>query len=510
MNTSNAIGNSILPRPKQVKIMKLRPVRRRTKILATLNPKKITEKLVKDMILAGMNASRHNFSHSTIEEHVAAISLVRKVSADIRPVGIIVDLQGPKLRILGFRDQDSVNLISGEKFILDATCGENDGDASRVGLDYPELVHDVNAGDKLALADGLISLEVNDVIGQEIICTVINGGELGSRKGVNKIGGGLSAPAFTLKDKSDVKAIVHMKPDYFALSFVKTADDIREVRQLLKSLGCESGIISKIERHEALANIDEIIEESDAIMIARGDLGVEVGDPHLPGYQKLFIKKARTLNRCVITATQMMESMINSPIPTRAEVFDVANAVLDGTDTVMLSGETAAGKYPVKVIETMAEIVMGAEQEKRSRVSHHRIQEQFRHTEETIAMSAMFAVNHHFEGSNDTPSTVAILTLTESGQTPIYMSRISSGVSIYAMSPNAGTVGRLTLYRGVYPVRYAITDSSHADLVKAMMVALKKQFPEHIQTGDQVLITKGSSVGVKGGTNMLQIETIPE
>ncbi len=489
--------------------MKLRPVRRRTKILATLNPKKITKTLVKDMIMAGMDASRHNFSHSTIEEHVAAITLVREVSEGIRSVGIIVDLQGPKLRILGFKEGDSVNLESGGQFILDASCGENAGDTSKVGLDYPELVNDVSAGDKLALADGLISLEVNEIKDKQIICTVINGGELGNRKGVNKIGGGLSAPAFTDKDKFDVAAIVHMKPDYFALSFVKSAADIREVRELLKSLHCDAGIISKIERHEALDNIDEIIEESDAIMIARGDLGVEVGDPHLPGYQKLFIKKARTMNRCVITATQMMESMINSPIPTRAEVFDVANAVLDGTDTVMLSGETAAGKYPVKVIETMADIVLGAEQEKRSRVSHHRIQEQFRHTEETIAMSAMFAVNHHFEGDAESPSIAAILTLTESGQTPVYMSRISSGVSIYAMSPNDGTIGKLTLYRGVYPVHHAIEKSGHTDLVGAMMVALKKQYPEHILAGDQVLITKGSSVGVKGGTNMLQIETIP-
>lgn len=490
--------------------MKPRPVRRRTKILATINPEKTTEQQLKKMILAGMNASRHNFSHSTVENHIKGIEMVRNVSKDIRPVGIVVDLQGPKLRILTFKDNDSVTLTSGQTFVLDAGCEENQGDETRVGLDYRELVNDVKAGDKLALADGLISLEVNEVKGQEIICTVINGGVLGNRKGVNKIGGGLSAPAFTSKDKSDVKAIVHMKPDYFALSFVKSAEDIREVRKLLKSLGSNAGIISKIERHEALDNIDEIIEESNAIMIARGDLGVEVGDPHLPGYQKLFIKKARTMNRCVITATQMMESMITSPIPTRAEVFDVANAVLDGTDTVMLSGETAAGKYPVKVIETMADIVLGAEQEKRSRVSHHRIQEQFRHTEETIAMSAMFAVNHHFEGDAQEPSIVAILTLTESGQTPIYMSRISSGISIYAMSPNTGTVGKLTLYRGVYPVYYGIKDSGHSDLVADMIRTLKEQFPEYIFGGDQVLITKGSSVGVKGGTNTLQVETVSE
>jgi len=292
------------------------------------------------------------------------------------------------------------------------------------------------------------------------------------------------------------------------LSFVASAKDIREVREILRRFNSSAGIIAKIERHEALDNIDEIIDEADVIMIARGDLGVEVGDPHLPGYQKLFIKKARNQNRCVITATQMMESMITNPIPTRAEVFDVANAVLDGTDTVMLSGETAAGNYPVKVVETMADIVLGAEQEKRSRVSHHRIQEQFRHTEETIAMCAMFAVNHHFEGDSEKPSISSILTLTESGQTPVYMSRISSGVSIYAMSPNKETVGRLTLYRGVYPVHFTFEDSGHSDLVKLMVSALKEQFSEFIFSGDQVLVTKGSATGMKGGTNTMQIETV--
>jgi len=500
-----------LPRrsTRQVESMKSRPVRRRTKILATINPETITKEILKKMILAGMNAVRLNLSHSTIKFHVKAIEMIREVSKDIRPVGIVVDLQGPKLRILTFLEKSSVILEAGQKFILDANCKEGEGNNERVGLDYLELVNDVEAGDKLALADGLISLEVIEVKGKEIICTVIHGGELGNRKGVNKIGGDLSAPAFTDKDKTNLEALAKQNPDYFALSFVKSADDIREVRELLKSLGCDAGIISKIERREALGNIDEIIEVSDVIMIARGDLGVEVGDPHLPGYQKLFIKKARTLNRCVITATQMMESMIHSPIPTRAEVFDVANAVLDGTDTVMLSGETAAGKFPVKVIETMADIVLGAEQEKRSRVSHHRIQEQFRHTEETIAMSAMFAVNHHFEGDADQPTVVAILTLTESGQTPIYMSRISSGVSIYALSPNIETVGKLTLYRGVYPVHHVIEHSDHVSLVNAMMSGIKEHFPEYIFAGDQVLITKGSAVGVKGGTNMLQIETIP-
>ncbi len=491
-------------------------VRRRTKILATINPDRANEEIISRMIKAGMDASRHNFSHGTVDDHIRTIELIRKVSATIQPVGIVVDLQGPKLRILDFVDGRTVELESGQQFILDAACGEHDGTRERVGLDYKELVKDVRPGDELALADGLIALEVKEVRGTEIVCSVKRGGTLSGHKGLNKRGGGLSAPSLTEKDKSDIRAVAGLQPDFFALSFVKSAEDIHEVRRILADLGCRAGIIAKIERNEALLNIEEIIRAADVIMIARGDLGVEVGDAHLPGWQKRFIKMARMANRCVITATQMMETMITLPTPTRAEVFDVANAVLDGTDVVMLSGETATGKYPVEVIESMAEIVKGAEQEREARVSHHRLDDRFYHSEETIAMSAMYAANHHYEGQYHLvekygesvdlkPSIRAIFTLTESGQTSIYMSRISSGVAIYALSPNLDTVTRLTLYRGVYPVHFVNTKTSHEEVVEEVVDFLKNKFPKYIRSGDQVVMTKGASLGVKGGTNMMQV-----
>ena len=482
--------------------------RRRTKILATINPGHCTPHRVEAMIRAGMDATRHNLSHGQVKDHIEVIELIRKVSANLKPVGIVVDLQGPKLRILAFNNCESVTLRTGQQFILDAECGENHGNENRVGIDYKDLINDVKAGDRIGLADGLLTIEVKEVKNAEIICKVITGGVLFARKGLNKIGGGLSAPALTQKDREDIKAIASCQPDYFALSFVKSAADIRELRQLLKAEGCEAAIIAKIERHEAIHNIHEIVLEADAIMIARGDLGVEVGDPHLPGYQKQFIKLARGLNRCVITATQMMESMIENPVPTRAEVFDVANAVLDGTDAVMLSGETAVGKYPVKVIGTMANIVVGAEQERQSRISHHRIEERFAHVEESIAMSAMFAVNHHSKENNDELSIRSIFALTESGQTCIYMSRISSGVSIFALSPKAESVTRLTLYRGVYPVHFMPVATNHEAVISEILEKVRTIYPDYVRSGDLVLITKGATIGEAGGTNMMQIVTI--
>jgi len=482
--------------------------RRRTKILATINPRNITKHRIEAMIAAGLDATRHNLSHGSIDEHLEVIRLIRQISAETRPIGIVVDVQGPKLRILDFKNCESVALRNGHNFVLDIECGEFNGSENSVGLDYKDLVNDVAKGDLLALADGLITLEVKSVSSTQIVCKVVVGGKLFGRKGINKIGGGLSAPALTQKDRDDIKQVIKVNPDYIALSFVKTAADIKELRQLLASYGSTAGIIAKIERKEAINNIEEIVREADVIMVARGDLGVEVGDPHLPGYQKRFIKLARSMNRCVITATQMMESMISNPIPTRAEVFDVANAVLDGTDTVMLSGETAAGKYPVKVISTMANIVVGAEQEKQARISHHRIEERFGHAEETIAMSAMFAANHHGTKGQCGLEIKAILALTESGQTCIYMSRISSGVSIYALSPNLETVTRLTLYRGVYPVYMKPNALEHDKVVNEVVTELKTKYPEYFQKGDQVLFTKGRSMGQAGGTSMLQIVTI--
>ncbi len=484
--------------------------RRRTKILATINPDNITEAKLESLLQAGMDGTRHNLSHGRVEDHIRVITMVQALRSPIQPVSIVVDLQGPKLRILDFKDGKSIKLKANQQFILDASCGDNEGTEERVGLDYKNLIHDVKPGDVLALADGLLTLVVTEVKDPEIICRVETDGVLGGRKGLNKIGGGLSAPALTEKDQEDIAAVVGVRPDYFALSFVKDADDIRAMRAYLKSIDCHAGIIAKIERREAIneRSILEITQEADMIMIARGDLGVEVGDAHLPGYQKQFIRLARSMNRGVITATQMMESMTTNPIPTRAEVFDVANAVLDGTDVVMLSGETAVGRYPVKVVSTMANIVLGAEEEKSSRVSHHRLETRFRHVEETVAMCAMYAANHHSEGDTQEPTIRAIVCLTETGQTCVYMSRISSGVSIYALSPNINTVNKLALYRGVYPAYFETEQVDHTLIVMDVMKFLRKNFPLQFAPGDRVLFTKGSKMRRQGGTNMMEIVTM--
>jgi pyruvate kinase len=487
--------------------MDTKPARRRTKILATLNPEKINPRLLENMISAGMDASRHNMSHGDAQQHIDTIKLVREISENYRPVGVVVDLQGPKLRILDFVDGKAI-LKKGEEFILDAACAENAGTHERVGLDYPELVNDVKPGDTLALADGFIKLTVKLVKGTEVICEVLNSGVLFGRQGINKVGGGLSAPALTDKDREDVIALAPHHPDFFALSFVKSPEDIRELRELIRSQNCNAHIIAKIECREAIDNIRDIILEADVIMIARGDLGVEMGDPHLPGIQKKFIRKARTLNSSAITATQMMETMITNPIPTRAEVFDVANAVLDGTDVVMLSGETAKGKYPVDVIAKMNEIICGAEQEKSARVSHHRPDDKFLNVEETIAMSAMYAVNKFHEDDSDEPTVRAIIALTESGHTAIMASRISSGVSIFALSPNIETVRRLTIYRGVYPMHFVNQAEDHEDIIEEVVAFLCNAYPDYINKGDKVLVTKGPKLRQRGGTNSLTIATV--
>ena len=420
---------------------------RRTKIIATLGPATDSKEKMTALIAAGVNIVRINMSHGNHDAHRNRILLAQSSAKSLNKIiGILVDLQGPKIRIAKFTDPNGVYLSENATFILDADCPSDKGDANRVGLDYASLPQEVSAGDELLLDDGRIVLTVIKVVGNAIHCLVKSGGQLFSNKGLNRKGGGLSAPSLTDKDKEDIHFLASLNIDYVALSFPKNAADIRFAKRLIEQCGSHARIVAKIERTEALENIDEIIHESDAVMVARGDLGVEIGYADLPGVQKYIISQARLKDKAVITATQMMESMIKNPIPTRAEVSDVANAILDGTDAVMLSAETATGEYPIKVVEILDEICISAEKNRLSKMMLPETQAPFEQHDKAIAMAAMYIANH--------VPIKAIVTLTESGSTPMWMSRVRSGIPIYALSRHASTAGRVTLFRGVYPVEF--------------------------------------------------------
>jgi len=468
---------------------------RRTKIVATLGPATDDPKALDGIIQAGVDVVRINFSHGEPDEHRRRVEAVRnRARAHGRQVGVLADLQGPKIRIDRFKE-GKVTLVEGERFVLDANWPVNEGNRERVGLTYKELPNDVNRGDTLLLDDGRIVLWVEKVDGGEIECKVVVGGHLSNNKGINRQGGGLSAAALTDKDRADIITAAELEADYIAVSFPRCADDIHLARKLLRDAGGQGDIVAKIERAEAVQAIEEIIAATDAVMVARGDLGVEIGDAELPAVQKTIIRLARSMNRVVITATQMMESMIENPIPTRAEVFDVANAVLDGTDAVMLSAETAAGKHPVKAVAAMDRICREAEKQPIAMVSDHRLNTRFGRTDEAIAMAAMYTANHL--------GVRAIAALTESGATPLWMSRISSGIPIYALTPHVATRRKVTLYRGVYPVSFKVESTDHPVVNKEAVDELVRRGA--VRDGDLVIITKGDLMGVHGGTNAMKI-----
>ena len=471
---------------------------RRTKIVATLGPATDDLKVLEALVVAGVDVVRLNFSHGSFEEQKFRADNIRKFAEKHdKAIGVLVDLQGPKIRTCKFKE-GKVNLVEGDKFILDAELGDEEGTNERVGLTYKRLPGDVVPGNVLLLDDGRMVLEVTEVIGHEVHTKVMHTGPLSNNKGINLQGGGLSAPALTDKDKRDIISAAKIEADFVAVSFPRSASDVIECRKLLRDAGGHGAIVSKIERAEALDVIDEIIEASEVIMVARGDLGVEIGDAELPAIQKDLIKRARSMDRVVITATQMMESMIENPIPTRAEVFDVANAVLDGTDAVMLSGETAAGKYPAKVVESMGRICEEAEKQRSTRVSDHRVDLTFGRVDEAVAMATMYTANHlKVDG---------IAAMTESGSTPLWMSRISSGIPIYALTRHEQTKRRMTLYRGVYPMSVNIDDVKQYQLsAHAQKVLLEKKV---VNKDDLILITKGDKVGIDGGTNSMKIVRI--
>ncbi|MCB1759732.1 MAG: pyruvate kinase [Gammaproteobacteria bacterium] len=473
---------------------------RRTKILATLGPSTDRPGVLEALVRAGVDVVRLNLSHGSHEDHLQRASRIRELAeAAGRQIGVLVDLQGPKIRIGRFAD-GPVELCDGDRFTLDAACPADAGDAQRVGLTFPGLIGDLSAGDTLLLADGAIELQIRTVSDDAAICRVINGGTLSDNKGINKKGGGLSAPALTEKDREDIAFAASIGADYLAISFVQSAADVVQARSLLAAVKGSAHIVSKVERAEAVENIEGIIEASDAIMVARGDLGVEIGDAELPAVQKLLIRRARRSNKVVITATQMMESMIEHPIPTRAEVFDVANAVLDGTDAVMLSAETAAGRFPVKAVQAMDRICREAEKQSKARKSHHRLNSVFGRIDEAIAMATMYTANHL--------QVAAIAALTESGSTPKWMSRISSSIPIYALSSQQSTQRRVTLFRGVYPIGFELT-SSDSQQVNVDIVDRLLQLGA-VAKGELVLITKGDLDGVEGGTNVMKVLKVGE
>ena len=467
---------------------------RRTKIITTLGPATDDEQVMSDMIDAGIDLVRLNFSHGSIEEHKRRVEMVRRISKEKHyNIGILGDLQGAKLRIGRFKE-GKVMIHPGAEFILDADLDLESGTREMIGFTYKGLVNDVVAGDVLLLDDGRISLRVDAVEGPLVRTTVLVGGELSSNKGMNRQGGGLSAACLTDKDLADIKHAKELDLDYVAISFLKRADDIYRVRELLKEIGSDAGIVSKIETSEALQVMDDILAASDAIMVARGDLGVEIGDAEVPGVQKSLIAKAQTTNCCVITATQMMESMVHSPIPTRAEVSDVANAVLDGTDAVMTSGETAVGEYPVEVVKAMSRVCRASELQE-AEIGARRIQEGAERVDKAIAMSAMYLANHL--------NVAAIAALTESGTTALWMSRISSSIPIYALTRHVKTLRRVTLYRGVFPAKLEFLGKTHAQVNHAAVTVLKDS--SEVVDGNLVILTKGDLMGVDGGTNAMKV-----
>ncbi|MCB5186230.1 pyruvate kinase [Methylobacillus gramineus] len=471
---------------------------RKTKIVATLGPSSSEEGILERMIDAGVDVVRLNFSHGTAADHIARAELVRDICRRSgKPVGILCDLQGPKIRIGKF-ENDRILLKVGDPFILDAACKL--GNQQRVGLDYKTLPSEVVPGAVLLLDDGRIVMHVDDVQNAEIFCTVTAGGMLSNNKGINRQGGGLSATALTLKDREDIRTAVALEADYIAVSFPRSGADIEIARQLVVDAGGHAAIVAKIERAEAIDALEEIIDASDVIMVARGDLGVEVGDAAVPGLQKRMIRMARLRNKLVITATQMLESMISNPIPTRAEVSDVANAVLDGTDAVMLSAETAAGHYPLESIQAMHRVCIEAEKEYDSQHLQQQINDEFGFIDEAIAMAAIHAAEHL--------NVKAIAALTKSGSSVTWLSRSNTNVPIYALTTERNTRRKLTLYRGVYPyhIEQPNDDLGHI-LYDAEETLLRLGA---VQRDDLMMLTFGEPIGKAGGTNTLQIVKVGE
>jgi pyruvate kinase len=474
--------------------------RHATKIVATLGPATSDSALLEQLINHKVSVVRLNFSHGTAQDHIDRAVMVREAARRTgREVAIMADLQGPKIRVGKFAE-GKVLLLPGAKFVLDGARTEL-GDVEAVGLDYKELPRDVKAGDRLLLNDGLIVLTVDAVKGEAVHTTVRLGGELSNNKGINKEGGGLTAPALTAKDMEDIKTAMSFQADYVAVSFPKTATDMEMARQLCTvaaaEFGHKPGMIAKIERAEAIPKLEEILRASDGIMVARGDLAVEVGNAAVPALQKKMIRMAREMDKVVITATQMMESMITNPVPTRAEVSDVANAVLDGTDAVMLSAETASGRYPLETVQEMSRICEAAEAAEDKNLDTDFSGHTFNRIDQSIAMGALFTA-HHLGAK-------AIVALTESGSTPLWMSRHAAHIPVYALTSRLATQRKMALFRNVRPLLMDSETDRDAALAQAEAHLKRRGI---VQSGDIYAITCGEPMGAPGGTNMLKICTV--
>jgi len=466
---------------------------RATKIVATLGPASSSPEMIEKLIQAGVNVVRLNFSHGTADDHRSRAALVRAAAERLGvDIGVLVDLQGPQIRVGTFAG-GKVTLASGASFTFDLDCEL--GDVQHVGLDYKELVNDVAAGDTLLLNDGQMSMQVEKVTPKTITCTVIEGGVLSDRKGINRLGGGLSAPALTEKDMADIRVAAELEADFLAVSFPKDAADLTLARRLMQAAGGRAAIVAKIERVEAIDNLQAIIDAADAIMVARGDLAVEVGDAAVPALQKRMIRMARESNCVTITATQMMESMIHSPVPTRAEVSDVANAVLDGSDAVMLSAETASGSFPVQTVQAMARVCLEAEKSEPITLESEFLDRTFDRVDQSIAMASLFTARHL--------KVKAIASLTESGSTALWMSRLNSGVPVYALTPVQASRRRMALYRDVTPVFFDYNSREREEILRE---AEQRLVDEGVVTTDDLLIiTIGEPIGQSGGTNTMKI-----
>ena len=478
----------------------IRPaITRRTKIVATLGPATDDPEVLERLIAAGCDVVRVNFSHGDPDTHARRIRMVRAAARELdTDVAVLADLAGPKIRIDRFRE-GAIELTAGQPFTLYARAQPPIGDEHGVGVAYLGLVHDVRPGSELLLDDGLVALQVERIEGDQIHCTALTAGRLSDRKGLNLRGGGLSVPGLAESDAADIERAAEWQVDYLAVSFPRNAEDIDQARSLLRKAGGQAGIVAKIERTEAIENLDSIIEASDAVLVARGDLGVEIGEAELPGLQKRIIASALELNRAVITATQMMQSMIESPIPTRAEVLDVANAVIDGTDAVMLSAETAVGIHPVRVVEAMSRICEGAERHVQAHVPARRLNVRAERIDQAIAMAAMMTANNL--------PVRAIIALTESGSTAQWLSRVRSPAPIIALSPNRATLRRMRLFQHVYPLFFPpmSEESAGANAERALEHVCRAGL---LHPGDRTLMTLGDHQRQRGGTNTLKILTV--
>jgi len=468
----------------------------RTKIVCTIGPASQSPKLLEKLIRAGMNVARLNFSHGTQPAHQKVINAVRQIAAKLnKPVAILQDLAGPKIRV-GQIKTGEIILKPGARFIL--TTRLVPGDEKEVSVNYSRLPQDVRPGDSLLLSDGALELKVEEASQKDIQCKVVVGGPLSSFKGVNLPTGSVKIPSLTDKDKSDLAFGIENEVDYVALSFVRSAEDVRTARRFMKRKKCSIPIIAKIEKHEALANIDEIISEVDGVMIARGDLGVETPLEKVPHVQKVLIRKTNQAGKPVITATQMLRSMVENPRPTRAEVADVANAILDGTDAVMLSEETAVGKYPVEAVSMMARIAEDAELSIPSDVW---MLWQEPGSERPVPEAVSFAACSLAECID----AASIITFTHSGSTARLVAKYRPKRPILAPTPLVETYRRLSLIWGVVPVLGEDIKNTDEVIGQAFKLALESGL---FKRGQKVVITAGVPVGVPGTTNFIKVEVL--